>query len=134
MWKIAFSGFSEIPSLKFPWNLSFNDTVRLQWCTSCVFYAYTSHQVTIKKSLDYWVWPKIAPNRAKFDPRTIISLLSVVKLQGKSSLHWIDSACSVDCSDQMKSKHWRILKRWPDLVSSFFHDGQIFVLLVSEDM
>ena len=49
MWKIAFSGFSEIPSLKFPWNSSFNDTVRLQWCTSCVFYAYTSHLVAIKK-------------------------------------------------------------------------------------
>ena len=49
MWKIAFSGFSEIPSLKFPWNSSFNDTVRLQWCTFCVFYAYTSHLVAIKK-------------------------------------------------------------------------------------
>ena len=49
MWKIAFSGFSEIPSLKFPWNSSFNDMVRLQWCTFCVFYAYTSHLVAIKK-------------------------------------------------------------------------------------
>ena len=47
-----------------------------------------------KQSLDYWVRPKIATDRAKFDPQTIISLLSVVKFEGKPSLHYMASVWS----------------------------------------
>ena len=50
-----------------------------------------------KQNLDYWVWPKIATDRAKFDPRTIISLLSVVKFEGKPSLHHMAPALIVWC-------------------------------------
>ena len=48
-----------------------------------------------KQTFDYWVWPKIATDRAKNDPQTIISLLSVVKFQGKPSLYSLASALLV---------------------------------------
>ena len=47
------------------------------------------------QSLDCWAWPKIAPGRATFDLRTIISLLSVVKFQGKPFLYSLASALIV---------------------------------------
>ena len=55
MWKIAFSGFSKIPSFKFPWNSSLNELVRLQWCGSCAFYAHSSHLVVIHKVWIVWL-------------------------------------------------------------------------------
>ena len=91
--KATFSGFSKIPSFKFPWNSSLNELVRLQWCGSCAFYAHSSHLVVIYKVWIVGLGPKL-PGRAKFDPQT---LLSVIKFEGKPYLHWMASV-KIVCS------------------------------------